>query len=619
MKTEVISGICSTCCWKFLCQHRKGRLPFHVLWQVFLWVICSCSMLTAQSFLKSLDHQDLSLGRKITSFANGDVLIGDSSIEGLRDVSLDGKIYLTRLDACGSVIWSNTYHQKGVYLEFKDFKINDVGEVFVFGSAYQNNFEELIYLLKVLPDGQMERFNLFRTGTVDHFSYTIDVKDGMVMCYGLLLDFGTQKQGFVSVFDEALNFNWGVKFAPFETGGEAIFTSSGNIMCRSDAFLINLDGDGQLNWARELNVSDVGVPIAGPFELADGFIFQGYQAGQTFFYKVNQQGDLLWTSDQILSTEHPADFLLTDERDVLVSFSSPINGENRLAQCLLSNNGDIKTLRFLDVDLPMDVGSSSSVFIDRKVTIVANGSIYNTNDGHAGLNDFILQYSLDTLETDCFSWRSFDAFSANDKILMLVEYDTAILSNEMTLDLSSQSYMMPASTEYLPSCDSNTLRQDQLIDTILGCDEAWQVTLPPMGFFWEDGYAEQNRVMQKAGVYRARNGNCSNPIVLSYELQRPDCRCNVYLPSAISPNTDGVNDELKLFSDCTFTSWEIRVYNRWGEQIHFSTSSTSGWDGSFGSDFVAPGLVVVQADYRLIGDDGVEQKGTLYQELQVIR
>ena len=257
--------------------------------------------LPAQTYLKSLDHQEFSLNRKILALANGDILIGDSSIEGLRNVSVDGKIYLARLDNCGQVIWSYTYHQRNTYLEFRDFQINTIGEIFVYGSAYVNDFDEHIYLLKVSADGQMQDFRLFRTGTVDHFSYSIDIHQGMVICYGLLLDFNTRKEGFISIFDENLNFSHGIRFAPFNTGGAAIFSNAGNLICRSDAFLMSFNISGDLQWASKLNVAQVGVPIGGPFEIEDGFLLQGFQNDHTFFYKVNLEGDLVWQTDHFLT------------------------------------------------------------------------------------------------------------------------------------------------------------------------------------------------------------------------------------------------------------------------------------------------------------------------------
>lgn len=53
-----------------------------------------------------------------------------------------------------------------------------------------------------------------------------------------------------------------------------------------------------------------------------------------------------------------------------------------------------------------------------------------------------------------------------------------------------------------------------------------------------------------------------------------------YLPNAFSPNNDGINDILYVTGG-PFLSFEFKIYNQWGELIHFSTMQSTGWDGKF--------------------------------------
>ncbi|MEP7128843.1 MAG: LamG-like jellyroll fold domain-containing protein [Chitinophagales bacterium] len=53
------------------------------------------------------------------------------------------------------------------------------------------------------------------------------------------------------------------------------------------------------------------------------------------------------------------------------------------------------------------------------------------------------------------------------------------------------------------------------------------------------------------------------------------------LPSAFSPNQDGVNDQLKIISITNLELYYFRVFNRWGELIFETNNLSNGWDGTY--------------------------------------
>ncbi len=77
-----------------------------------------------------------------------------------------------------------------------------------------------------------------------------------------------------------------------------------------------------------------------------------------------------------------------------------------------------------------------------------------------------------------------------------------------------------------------------------------------------------------------QNG-CTDQASVTIEVIQPRCDDeSVFIPSAFSPNGDGVNDILfvrSLFVD----EIEFTVYNRWGQEIFFSDDIRVGWDGTF--------------------------------------
>lgn len=70
---------------------------------------------------------------------------------------------------------------------------------------------------------------------------------------------------------------------------------------------------------------------------------------------------------------------------------------------------------------------------------------------------------------------------------------------------------------------------------------------------------------------------------------------NFLVPTAFSPNGDGMNDVLKVFGG----AWELEsftVFNRYGQTV-FQSKDNSGWDGSFKGKMQEAGVYVVVAEY----------------------
>jgi len=58
------------------------------------------------------------------------------------------------------------------------------------------------------------------------------------------------------------------------------------------------------------------------------------------------------------------------------------------------------------------------------------------------------------------------------------------------------------------------------------------------------------------------------------------CEPRVNVPDAFTPDGDGVNDVLQIFT-AYVSDYEFRVYNRWGEVIFLSNNPEQRWDGTY--------------------------------------
>jgi len=82
-----------------------------------------------------------------------------------------------------------------------------------------------------------------------------------------------------------------------------------------------------------------------------------------------------------------------------------------------------------------------------------------------------------------------------------------------------------------------------------------------------------------------------------------DAQFQMMFPTAFSPNNDGLNDVFRPISN-NVVDFEMRVFNRWGEEVFHGTDTESFWDAQ-DADI---GAYVYVAVYKYYGQDRVRTK-----------
>lgn len=93
------------------------------------------------------------------------------------------------------------------------------------------------------------------------------------------------------------------------------------------------------------------------------------------------------------------------------------------------------------------------------------------------------------------------------------------------------------------------------------------------------------------------NGCINNDSVIIYAYGVPEPN----IPTAFSPNGDGLNDVFRLESPKYFRMHSLTVYNRWGEKIFETSDASGGWDGTARGEPQPLGTYV----FRVVGEDDV--------------
>jgi gliding motility-associated-like protein len=108
------------------------------------------------------------------------------------------------------------------------------------------------------------------------------------------------------------------------------------------------------------------------------------------------------------------------------------------------------------------------------------------------------------------------------------------------------------------------------------------ITLSPgqfASYLWQDGSRNSNFVATQTGLYSVivtnNCGSVQDEVIISKGI------CDVWFPSAFTPNNDGRNDIFKVLGNVAFDKFQLSIYNRWGQRVFSTTDPSKGWDGVF--------------------------------------
>ncbi len=126
--------------------------------------------------------------------------------------------------------------------------------------------------------------------------------------------------------------------------------------------------------------------------------------------------------------------------------------------------------------------------------------------------------------------------------------------------------------------------------------------------YWENGDTTPLRNIFTPGSYTftATTENCEFSTTLN--LLEIDCRDRLYLPTAFSPDFDGINDLWKP-EGTNFTATELTVYDRWGNLLLHSTDPLPEWDGTKNGEPLPDGVYVIVLRYVNSIDGTVKMVG----------
>jgi hypothetical protein len=154
---------------------------------------------------------------------------------------------------------------------------------------------------------------------------------------------------------------------------------------------------------------------------------------------------------------------------------------------------------------------------------------------------------------------------ANEVGILTATYDdgTCFSQDQMTITMT-----------HLPNIDWT--------DNTTYC-EGTTVTLGAPGshatsFYWSTGETSETIVVSESGYYSLTASNSCATVVRDIILDFETCDAYAFIPNTFTPDKDGINE---VWQPIIYNakSYEVFIYNRWGDVIYHSTNPEENWLG----------------------------------------
>jgi gliding motility-associated-like protein len=108
---------------------------------------------------------------------------------------------------------------------------------------------------------------------------------------------------------------------------------------------------------------------------------------------------------------------------------------------------------------------------------------------------------------------------------------------------------------------------------------------------WPNGSDSTYRVNQPQTVRVRISDGCTESTQF-VEIRQTSCECDVQMPNAFTPNGDGLNDVFKPATVCEYQLYDLRILDRWGQEVFYTQSPGVGFDGTFEGKLLPGGVYV---------------------------
>ena len=572
---------------------------------------------------------------------------------------------LYSFDSCGVLLWSKAYAVPVSSWNSNDF-LRTLNGGFAFMTRVIYGGVDATLVVKLDGQGNIVWSKVMDDPQYNHFPYTLsEDAQGNLFFFGNVSHISNNPvNNIICKLSQAGNVLWTKHYDHGGIWGGAIQTSDNGTLARTGSTFIKTDNAGNVQWTSQL-FSSLTYNYFAPQEVSDGYIFTTYTNGSNFinFHKMDKSGALVggnyFRTD---FTGQPPLMRMRNNGNIACLFGNTVlefdKDLNVISQNAFGTGGvtfNATDICFLPDNIPVTTGTvGNALFVSRMdaqyhstcdvasppvniSNIAATQSFTATNVLPYSLNvvDFnltvsVLQFLQNTL---C---RPIKTLSLGpDK--MLCKGASVTLNNQTPDSFNSYLWSTGAVTPSISisqpgtywlqvsyNCEADILRDTirvieqpsvafSLGNDVEACDSVRKLLRAPVCvgcvFTWSDGSNADSLEVTAAGSYWLSvidSVGCTYGDTVNVEVLK--CDCYVYVPSAFTPNGDGLNEIFNPVYDCDMQDYRLRVFDRWGQEIFASKDLSVGWDGRFNNVSMPIGVYVYRLEYSPIVRGRVESK-----------
>ena len=131
-----------------------------------------------------------------------------------------------------------------------------------------------------------------------------------------------------------------------------------------------------------------------------------------------------------------------------------------------------------------------------------------------------------------------------------------------------------------------------------------------VSYRWQDGNTSSSYQVNTTGLFYVDITNRCGTTRDSINILSGNCIVRV--PSAFTPNNDGLNDQFRVLGTQLISEFDFKIFDRYGQLIFYSLNKNSSWNGTFKGVEAVSGVYVYLLTYKSIGSqDKNILKGTI--------
>lgn len=129
-------------------------------------------------------------------------------------------------------------------------------------------------------------------------------------------------------------------------------------------------------------------------------------------------------------------------------------------------------------------------------------------------------------------------------------------------------------------------------------------------YTWQDGSHQPSFKVKQSGIYSVTVTNTCGSA--TSQVQVIAKFCDLYFPTAFTPNRDGRNDLFKILYAYNLSDYHLVIYNLWGQKIFETRDPATGWDGRLSGQLQQQGVFIWFCEFkRPANPEKISMKGTV--------